>query len=118
MNLLEETIKDITISGHSPQDIDFIGSDDGEYQCTWEEFKTLADKEYDAGFGAQEVAFDIIIVFKDGGRMWRHEYDGSEHWKYSLPFGGAQEETKSISSVFSSYSGWDSLASIHGDSNE
>ena len=85
-NLLQETKEDIETSGHKVSDIIFIGSERTGHQCTWEEFKTLADVEYDSGFGAQEVAQDLIIVFSDGGKMWRHEYDGSERWEYSTPF--------------------------------
>lgn len=83
MNLLKETVQDIKESGHTIKDVAFIGSDDGEYGCTWEEFKLLADFDYNWGFGSQKVARDLIVVFKDGATMWRHEYDGSEEWKYS-----------------------------------
>jgi len=86
VNLLEETIDDIKISGHTPEDIVFIGSEDTGHRCTWAEFQTLANIKYDAGFGAQEVASDLIIVFSDGARMERSEYDGSENWRYSKPF--------------------------------
>jgi len=86
MNLLKETLDDITQSGHTPADIVFIGSEGSGHSCTWEEFITLANFDYDAGFGAQEVATDLIIVFSDGSKMWRHEYDGSENWEYSAPF--------------------------------
>jgi len=85
-NLLQETIDDINLSGHTPNDIVFIGSQDSGHSCTWEEFQVLADKEYDSGFGAQKVANDLIIAFNDGSTMWRDEYDGSEKWEYSLPF--------------------------------
>jgi hypothetical protein len=86
MNLLKETIEDIRQSGHTPKDIVFIGSEVTGHRCCWTEFQTLANVEYDAGFGAQEVASDLIIVFFDGAKMWRREYDGSESWAYSRPF--------------------------------
>ena len=85
-NLLQETVEDIARSGHTPEDIVFIGSETSGHCCTWTEFQKLADIEYDAGFGAQEIASDLEIVFRDGAKMWRHEYDGSEHWTYSQPF--------------------------------
>lgn len=85
-NLLSETEADIKSSGHAPADIVFIGSRESGHQCTWWEFQTLADITYDAGFGAQEIAADLEIVFSDGATMWRHEYDGSENWDYSPPF--------------------------------
>lgn len=86
MNLLKETLEDIARSGHAPHDIVFIGSEASGHRCMWPEFLVLADFDYDSGFGGQEIATDLIIVFSDGTKMWRHEYDGSEHWKYSRPF--------------------------------
>lgn len=83
-NLLEETKRAIKTSGHTVDDIVHIGNN--EYKCTWQEFENLANVEYDNGYGAQEVAKDLIIVFSDGQTMWREEYDGSEWWAYSTPF--------------------------------
>jgi hypothetical protein len=85
MNLLKETLTNITDSGHTVEEVLFIGSADGAYSCTWAEFEALADLEYDQGYGAQEVATDLIMVFTDGKKMWRHEYDGSEWWMYDAP---------------------------------
>ena len=110
MNLLEETIEDIGKSGHTPKDIIFIGSERSGHQCSWEEFKLLANKEYDSGFGGQEVATDLIIVFPDGSKMWRGEYDGSEWWNYSTPF-KIPKENKSIKSLITT-SCWNSLEEI------
>ena len=86
MNLLQETLDDIRRSGHKVEDIVFIGSEISGHYCTWDEYKKLADIEYDSGFGAQKVASDLVIVFNDKSKMWRHEYDGSESWCYSAPF--------------------------------
>lgn len=86
MNLLKETIENIKDSGHKIEDIIFIGSEDSGHCCTWDQFKELADIEYDNGYGGQEIARDLIIVFSDGSRMWRNEYDGSEWWEYLAPF--------------------------------
>ena len=49
--------------------------------CTFEHFKSIANIEYDCGYGRQEIATDLIIV---GNNFWleRHEYDGSEWWEY------------------------------------
>lgn len=85
-NLLKETIEHIERSGHTLENITFIGSEETGHSCTWNEYSELADLEYDSGFGAQEVATDLVIVFSDGTQMWRHEYDGSEWWDYSKPF--------------------------------
>lgn len=85
-NLLKETKLAIENLGHTESDIIFIGAKSGTHQCTWEEFCTLADVNYDSGCGAALVAYDLIIVFRDGQTMWRGEYDGSEWWGYSTPF--------------------------------
>lgn len=112
MNLLKETIEDIKQSGHDQNDIIFIGSEFSGYSCTWDEFIKLADHEYDAGFGAQKVATDLVIVFNDGAKMWRREYDGSERWDYSSPF-KMPMETKPITRLFTRNIGWDDLNAIN-----
>ena len=113
-NLLKETLEDIKLSGHTIMDIIFIGSEESGYYCNWEEFTKLANQEYDDGFGAQEVATDLIIVFSDGSKMWRHEYDGSERWDYSTPFEMPQK-VKQIKSLFvnSDDIGWQTIAEIN-----
>lgn len=86
MNLLKET-KDIIEALHqNVDDIIFIGSEYSGRSCTWEEFCTLADFEYDSGYGSQKVATDLVIVFRDTTMMYREEYDGSEHWGIKRPF--------------------------------
>lgn len=85
MNLLKETIEDIKESGHSISDVHFVGSIDGKYSMTWDEFEELANIEYDNGYGAPEVATDLIIQFTDTSYLKRDEYDGSEWWSYPAP---------------------------------
>lgn len=108
-NLLSETIKAIKNSGHTPDDIIFIGSERSGHQCTWEEYLCLADCFYDSDFGAQEVARGLIIVFSDGQKMWRSEYGGSEWWSYSKPFVPPSESRPIIALVHGS---WSNLAEI------
>lgn len=112
MNLLNETIEDIKNSGHEIADIVFIGSESSGHICTWDEFTKLANQEYDSGFGAQEVAIDIIIVFNDKTKMWRHEYDGSENWDYSTPFEEPKAKNK-ITRLFVNGIGWEKLDEIN-----
>lgn len=100
MNLLEETKDDIKSSNHKLGDIVFIGSRKSGHSCTWKEFETLADIEYDNGYGGQEVATDLIIVFEDGVIMSRGEYDGSEWWEWTEPF-VMPDELKPISKIVS-----------------
>ena len=112
-NLLKETLEDIKRSGHTVKDIVFIGSEVSGHECTWEEFKVLANQEYDNGFGAQKVASDLIIVFSDGTKMWRDEYDGSERWGYLVTFKKPKRK-KRIRYLFGKY--WPTLEQLHNPS--
>ena len=102
MNLLEETRNSIEAFKHSVDDIIFIGSDCGEYECDWEAFKLLANYEYDDDFGVTKVLTDLTIIFKDGSRLERAEYDGSEWWRI-LPIMQRPKKTgRHMKSLFSS----------------
>jgi len=81
-NLLSETKDALRTEGYEPNDIVFIGSRDGRYALSWEEFEELANFDYDEGFGGQEVADDLLIGMRDGSFFCRQEYDGSEWWEY------------------------------------
>lgn len=85
-NFLRETIDSIRESEHAPEDIIFIGIEATGQRCSWEEFQALADFEYNAGYGTNIIHGDLIIVFVDGQKMWRGEYDGAEWWEVSKPF--------------------------------
>jgi hypothetical protein len=113
INLLNETKYVITESGHDISDIMFIGSESG-YECSWAEYKVLADEVYDAGWGAQHVANDLIIVFTDGSRLVREEYDGSERFEYQGLFSRPVDADK-ITSLFASEEnvGWCSMDEIN-----
>ena len=114
MNFLEETRKDIEKSGHCIADIVFIGSEKTGHECSWEEFESLADREYDNGRGAPQVAMDLIIVFSDGKTMTRGNYTGREWWKYCRPF-KRPESRQSIKSLFATPEqvGWCDLETIN-----
>ncbi len=93
MNLLSETVDCLNDVQRTPSDIIFIGSEVSGHSCTWDEFTNLADIEYafaDTGYAwqsaQQEIASDLIIVFRDGGRLRRWEDDGSEGWEFVKPF--------------------------------
>lgn len=122
-NLLQETIQAIEKSGHTIDDIIFIGSLTSGHSCTWDEFKTLADIEYDAGYGAQEVASDLVICFGDGNRLWRREYDGSEKWDFFVQkLIPKREDRKPISRLTvngTRFIGWVELNELNGiDAND
>lgn len=83
MNLKIETLKVLELNKKSVDDIRWIGT---KYETiNTEKFWQLADTEYNSGYGAQEVASDLIIV---GDNWWleRDSYDGAEGWAYkSMP---------------------------------
>lgn len=97
--LLAETLRVIERSGHAVSDIVFIGSEESGHSCSWDEFCVLADVEYNHGYGTQQVAMDLIIVFSDGQRLWRDSADGKEWWNYCVPF-EIPTELKPIESLF------------------
>lgn len=77
MNNLVKEIKDWA----NGKEISWVGSYNGEYAMSWDEFKEkFKNLEYDAGFGSQAIAKDLVVVFTDGSWLEREEYDGSEHW--------------------------------------
>lgn len=117
-NLLHETREAITNSGHSIEQISFIGSADGKYRMTWDQFTEVADAEYHSGFGGAEVATDLIVLFVDGKRMWRGEYDGSEWWEFDPPVSVDYNnaEAKPITRLIGGL--WTSLAELNPDRNE
>ena len=83
-NLWEETIEFLKENDKTFEDVLFIQGED--FKVTKENFEIVAKKtNYDAGFGAQHVATDLVLV---GDDWWieRAEYDGSEWWEYkSIP---------------------------------
>ena len=100
INLPEETLDEINDFGHNVEDIVFIGSRDGMYSCSWNEFRLMADRAYDDGYGSAEVARDLVVVFKDGSWLERYEYDGSEGWSRKYKPEAKDSPTK-ITKLFS-----------------
>lgn len=107
-NLWKETERILTAHGKMFKDVKYIqGSNFG---ITKENFEKVAKKSnYSSGFGAAEVADDLVVV---GDNWWieRHEYDGSEWWEY-------KEKLKQISEIkeVSHLAGgmWDKLAKLN-----
>lgn len=79
INLLEETIEILNENNRSESDVLWVGCP--KFKTTWENFKRVANVEYDNGYGGAEVADDLIVMGID---FWleRHEYDGSEWWEF------------------------------------
>jgi hypothetical protein len=126
VNLWKETIEVLENEGNSWEDVIRVGTEDGYIDKDL--FKKLAkETNYDNGYGAVEIAEDLIIEGKDF-RMIRGEYDGSEWWDYILleNFIG-NEELKDIKvlSVENSnkilgndYVGWKSLKLLNESNNK
>ena len=82
-NFLKETKTVIEGSGHTTDDIEFIGNQNRTISLGgWEGFAKAIDRVYDSGYGGNEVVDDLAIFFKDHSVMSRHEYDGAEWWEY------------------------------------
>lgn len=114
-NLLKETKGVLELYKQLPSNIIFIGSQESGHSCTWKEFELLADQEYDAGYGAAKVALDLIIIFQNGSRLDRREYDGSEWWEFQTPFKTPTEQ-KPITTLFSE--GWKILAECQEEKDD
>lgn len=98
MNLLQETTEELTVCGKTWDDVLWIGG--AEFTISIEDFKRLADRTYDNGYGSTEVAEDLKVVGKD---WWleRYEYDGAECWVYKQ-YPTKPLEQKSVQRVISS----------------
>ncbi len=78
-NLLKET--DAVLAENGKTFDDLIAVTGHDFQFPVSVFRTLADTDYDSGYGAPEVAEDMVLI-GDGFWLERHEYDGSEWWEY------------------------------------
>lgn len=117
VNLLEETLNDLKESDKTSEDVHWVGSRDGKYAISWQEFEKIADDEYYDGYGGQEVATDLVVV---GDDWWleRHEYDGAEWWEYkTMPI--RLEDAVPFSKVIDRSAPWRDLTDINRvDSDE
>lgn len=113
-NLLEETAEKLMTHNKTWDDVLWIGC--SEFTISIEDFKRLANREYDDGYGSPEVAQDLKIVGKD---WWleRYEYDGSEEWVYKS-YPKKPLEQKSVKRVITAGYGWDTLAEMQDKEEE
>lgn len=85
-NLYEETLRSIDKSNHTTDNVSWVGTADGEYAISWEEYRQISDITYDSGFGGTNIPRDLVVVFSDKNWLERREYDGAEWWEYvSIP---------------------------------
>lgn len=91
-NLLKETLEILKAYDKTPSDVLWVGTLPPEWKKdkkraigSWDDFATLADFNYDSGYGSNEVQSDLFVV-GDGWWLERGEYDGSEWWEFkTLP---------------------------------
>ena len=111
-NLLKETYEDMKSFGVSMDDVLWIGGRD--FKITTSDFLVFANEEYDAGYGSQKVATDLVIVAKHWW-MERSEYDGSECWVFKT----RPSPPKDVIPVRTLMGGmWDTLKELNEESNE
>lgn len=81
INFLKETRKILSNHGKTFDDVIFVGDTCTHLRMSVEDFCIEADKEYNDGYGVEEVNVFLILVGKD---FWiaRRTYDGSEWWEY------------------------------------
>ena len=76
VDLIQETKDYLSALGYKKEDIAWIGCRDFTIpiNCFWDSPPQM----YDPGYGTEEVATDLVIVFKDNSWIERSSYDGSE----------------------------------------
>ena len=120
MNLWQETMRALKSNDKTFDDIIAICGD--TFQISKEDFIRLANTEYDAGFGAQEVATDLKLI---GFDFWleRFEYDGAENWVFKQMPDYQNLPTRNISALTIhqtniSFIGWGTLEDLNKEREE
>lgn len=111
MHFYSETMSILKKHNKTLDDIVWIGTESVEIPI--ENFIALADFNYDDGFGAQEVALDLLIVGHD---FWlaRIEYDGAERWEYhTMPQRPTTMQSVELLYVSDKFVGWKTLAELN-----
>jgi len=114
MNLLNETIEKLKKYNKKIEDIKWVGSN--KHYIDIEDFKKLANKNYDSSYGCMEVATNLLIVGED---WWleRHDYDGSEWWEYKkIP--KKPEKKLKPKRIISNNLGYETLEEMNGEEYE
>lgn len=83
VNLFDETLEKLKEHNLTPREVRWVGSQDGQFAITWEEFTVIAKSiNYDCSYGVDEINTGLVVV-GDGWWLERGEYDGSEWWEYN-----------------------------------
>lgn len=117
MNLWEETNDALEQNGYTWNDIVYIGS--YELAIPIDNFVEIAKKtDYDSGYGAAEIAEDLMIIMNDDCWYDRGEYDGSEWWEYHSPVQVPAVPIVHIDRLKACGIGWESLREIYERGSE
>ena len=113
MNLYEETLVELSENGKTLKDVIAICGKD--FQITIEDFIRCSNTEYDKGYGAPEVATDLLVI---GDDFWleRHDYDGLEWWEFKTMPKYKDMPFKSITALTARQAkkiGWETLADLN-----
>ena len=94
MNFLEETVEMIVSECVTRENLPVLIERAGELvdfirlrgeRVTWEQFVSVADFDYDYGFGGAEIDGSLVIVLRDGSWLDQREYGGPEWWERHYP---------------------------------
>lgn len=81
INLKDETLEILNKYGKTWDNVEWVGDIYQNVTVDKDKFLILADREYDNGYGRNNVSLNLVVVGKD---FWleRHGYDGSEWWEF------------------------------------
>ena len=109
-NLLQETLDVLKENGKTEDDVLWVGDDfiDDNYhvitcKTTWDNFKQIADFEYDDCYGSSHISLGLIIV---GNDFWleRQEEEGNEWWEFKeIPKEPEISKTFQRSTIYNRY---------------
>lgn len=83
INLLDETVSALTKHQKDPRNVRWVGSKDGTFTISWEDFKAIARNiyYYPVPYHGVSIASDLVVV---GFGWWleREYYSDGEQWEY------------------------------------
>ena len=95
INLKDETLEILNKYGKTCDDVEWVGSVNWNLTVDKNQFLILADREYNNGYGGNEVSLGLVVVGKD---FWleRSVYDGAEKWEFKTMPKYTKTNSKSI----------------------
>ena len=84
-NFLKKTQTALGHLKRTTDDVVFVGSETSGHRVTWDEFVTLADKEYDTVDDVRPFTIGLVIVFSDTFVLpWSVPHQLTAHWTEAL----------------------------------